>query len=463
MKTLPENIAYVQNDEAMTRPASGFIAMIVKNGKVKDYTPEDGEKVLAADVVKNLLLQNFRTKKGESYELPDEMSAYSAANDLCQAVVEGHREAEELTSNAKEAEKEKKLAEKKAAAEAKELEDKQFQEAGNEFEEMFMKKAENLKKKQSQQVEAMLLTVSSGLGKNVTLANNGLGVAVAENASRADIAAATAAVINGMEGLAAMQGALQFSVGDLINGAVKNGAYRTKGDACDAIKHTVKDKLQRNFNVGTLNYYATMAERVTVDNRKAGISPSLYLEASKLTAPRLKDSKPSDQIELEKSVVEARNDIISQINSGEIKSIKDAKDKIDAFKTEKGLKKDAAVPASYYFKRLFFAQWIKRNLLGDKDSVTVQIDTKSTKTYTRAELTDIEEDAINNLQPMFIKQKLESLIAGFVTKGKGEKTEKIPYLLDNPFEVEVEKEEAPSGEAPKVEEEDNGDPENTPE
>lgn len=452
MKSLPENISFVKDGEVLSRPTNTFVDMIVKNGKVKDFDGgEDGAKMPAKDVAKNLLLQNFRTKKGEAYELPDEMSAYSAANDICAGIVEAHNEASEVVNGQKEAEKLQKQQEAKAKKEAKDKEDATFATAGNEFEEFFVKKATNLKKKQGEQVAAMLLTVTSTLPKNILLSSNGLGVTVAENATRADIASATAAVVNSMEGVQGMMGALQFAVGDLINGAVANKAYRTKGDACGAIKLAVKEKLQRNFNLGTLNYYALMAERVTIEQRKAGVNPSLYLEASKLTPPRLKDKKPSEQIQLDKDCAEARDEIISKINAGEIKTIKDAKDEIATFKSAKGIAKEVQVPSSYYMKRLFYAVWIKKNLLGDKDEVTVQLDVKTTHTYTRGELTDIEEDALNNLQNMLIKQKLESLVAGFITKGKGDKAEKIPYLLDNPFDIEVDA--APEKEEEEKEEE----------
>lgn len=440
MKTLPDTIIYKNEEtgEIITRPTSDMITQAIKSNKAKELKDDEGNvKMTDREVVKNILLQNFRTKEGESYELPDEMQQYSKLNDFCAAIVDSYREAEKSLKGAKEAEKEQKAQERQAEKEKKEAEDKEYKAAGDEFEELMLRKAEKLKSKQEDRVKAMLQTVSAVLPKSIVLSGNGLGLVLSENASRADIAAATAGVVDALEGVANMQGALQFALGDIINGAVKSDAYRTKGDACQAIKLVVKDKLKKNFNIGTLNYYATMAERVSLENRKTGVNPSLYLEASKLTLPRNKEAKPSDAIALEKEVVEARNNIIEKINSGEVKNIKEAKAQIDEFKASKGFGKKEVTPVSVYQKALFFAVWIKKYLLGDKDEVEVQIDAKNTKVYTRAELTDIEEDAMNNLQNMLIKQSVPNLMAGFMEKGKGDKKEQIPYLIDNPFGVAV--------------------------
>ncbi len=451
MKTLKDTISYKDDEgNVIVKPTSEMVAQAVKSLKVKPLKDDEGNEIMQPkDIVKNVLLGNFRTKEGESYELPDEMSDYEKLNDYCATIVEADRDAEKGLKDAKEAEKQQKAQERQAQKEIKEKEDAEYSKAGGEFEDIFLKRAAKLDSKRNEQVSAMLLTVGKMLPSSAALANSGLGVTLGDNASRADIAQATAAVVNGLEGIASMQGALQFSLGDLINGAVRNKAYRTKADACSAIKMVVKDKLQKNFNIGTLNYYASMAERVTLENRKVGVNASLYLEASKLTPPRLKDSKPSDAIKLEEECVEARNEIISKINSGEIKSIKDAKSQIEEFKASKGFGKKEVTSMSKVYNDLFYARFIKEKLLGDADEITVQIDTKNTKTYTRGELTDIEEDAMNQLMLMKIKQKLENLIAGFVTKGKGDKAEKVPYLLNNPFGVETdgvapaEKEEEP--------------------
>lgn len=440
MKTLKDTISYKDEEgQVIIRPTSEIIAQAIKSLKVKPLKDDEDNILMSEkDIVKNILLGNFRTKEGESYELPDEMSSYQKLNDYCATVVEADRDAEKGLKDAKEAEKQQKAQERQAAKELREKEDAEFAKSGNEFEDIFLKRAEKLAKTKSAQVEAMLLTVGKALPSAAALANSGLGITLSDTASRSDIAQATAAVVNGLEGVAAMQGALQFSLGDLINGAVKNKAYRTKGDACSAIKTVVREKLQKNFNIGTLNYYATMAERVTLENRKPGINPSLYLEASKLTPPRLKDAKPSDAIKLDEECAEARNEIISKINSGEIKSIKDAKAEIETFKTSKGFGKKEVTPMSKLYNDLFYAKFIKEKLLGDSDEITVQLDTKNTKTYTRSELTDIEEDAMNQLMLMKVKQDMEKLVKGFVTKGKGEDAKEIPYLLNNPFGVETE-------------------------
>jgi len=457
MKTLPENINLLDdNGEVMARPRADVVKQAIKSLNIKDLDTEDA-KMPAKEIFEKILLMNFRTKAGESYELPDEFQDYSNANEYASNIVAAHREAEEKIKGEKDAEKQQKQQEAQAKKEMKEKEDAEFKDAGQKFEQMFLRKASKLKEAQVEKVNAMLLTVKKSLPKAAAMSENGMGIALSDGATKEDVASAIATVVDGLESVAGMKGALQFIAGDLINQAYEKRAYRTKGDACSAIKFIVKDKLGKKFDIGTLNAYALAAERVPVEKRKQEVNFSMYLAASKVTPPRDKNAKPSDAIALAGEVETFRNNIIDKINNGEINGQKDLDGQINKFKEEKGFAKQKTASAVDLGKRLFFALWIKANLLGDKDSVDVQIDVKNTKTYTRQELTDIEQDSLNQLQNLLIKQNVPNLIKGVIEKketvegkdGKKEKkTTEIPYLLNNPFDVETDEEPNPDQSQP---------------
>lgn len=470
---LPENIKYYDSDsgEVLAQSTSDFVKNIVKQYKVKDI---EGNK--ASDVVKNILTLNFRAKD-EDVELPEGYEHLSDVNTHCSEIAAEHRKISDEEDNEAKKEKELKQQEKILAKEAKEKEEKEYKQNAEKFEETFTKKAKALIEKAEAGVKSFMQSIK--LPNSITLSGNGMGMLFSESATKDDIATAAAQMVAASEGNKAMGGALQFNIGDAVNALHKNKIYRTKGEACKQIQFLITDKLGRKFSGGGINANALMAERVPADKRIMGKPHSLYYFAAKVIAPKLKEAKESDQIEMNKKFEEERNNVIELVNNGTISSNAELEAHVAAFKKSVGIvvesPNNTKKAIDRFLKRLFFATWIKENLVKDGIAKVRELNVDENAPaveYTVAQLTDIEQEAMNNLQNLLIPD-VDKLITGEheievenekVTtndKGKEVKTKTkikkiVPFLMDDPFEAK-ENEQASAKAAEPVKEEESED------
>lgn len=439
MKT-PENIKYRddENNEILQQDRAEVIKNIVKQFKVK---PVEGKE--SKEVVKDLLTMAFRAKD-EEIELPEEMSHLQKVVDYCKELAAGHREICDKEAEEQKQVKALKAQQKTLEKEAKEKEDKQYAESAAKFEEVLARKIKAQEEKVSANVVSAVKAIN--LPKTISVTGNGMGVIISENATKDDIATATASMMSAAEGNGQMQGALQFLIGDIVNASVEKKVFRTKGDACKNVKFLVEEKLGKKFSAGAINANSLMAERIKPQDRKIGVLPSVYLAASKIVAPRVKEKSEKEMAELVVKFDEGRNNMISLINDGTITSIKDCKEYEAKIKQDAGIVVSPAGEASKqinrFLRRLFWAIWTKRNLLDSETGVAKfhekETDEKAPAVeYTLSQLTDFEEEALNNLQNLFlVGEDVPSIIKGF-TEIVDEKTKavaKVPNLLDDPFE-----------------------------
>jgi hypothetical protein len=229
---------------------------------------------------------------------------------------------------------------------------------------------------------------------------------------------------------------LQFAVGDLVNQAIDKKIFRSKGDATSAIALVIQEKLHKKFHSGSVNYYALMAERVSPEERVVGVATSVFLEISKMTAPRNKETPKEEQAKLEEKFAVARKDALAKVKAGEVSSVKDVKEFVKGFKSEQGLLTGDTVSVSEIYKTLFMALWIDRNLEHEDGVYTFFKSKNSLETYTmtREELTSTLESSLNALQNIVLdKANVPAVMAGKIVKGKGDKTEEQPFYLADPF------------------------------
>jgi hypothetical protein len=229
-------------------------------------------------------------------------------------------------------------------------------------------------------------------------------------------------------------------MGDLVNQSVKSKLYRTKNDAQQGIKFIVEEKMKRKYNGGTLNYYALMAERIPVEKRKLGVTPSLYLTASKAVLPRLADSDAKVNDANAAEFEQLRNKLVDEINEGNLSNIKEVQAKIAEFKAGKGIVKESPAEknakVAKMLKQFFFASWIREYLVDpEAESATVKMKEKGAYgKLTTSALTDMIEEAKNELQNLLIPEA-DTVIAGEKVIAEGTKDqETVKVFLDYPFE-----------------------------
>ena len=200
-----------------------------------------------------------------------------------------------------------------------------------------------------------------------------------------------------------------------------------------------------------------MAARIPAEQRKLGIAPSLYLAAAKVTIPRIKDARPGDEEAANAEVIEFRNELIEDINSGSVNT-KDIATKVNDFKVQKGYIKpvtDDKAEINRQLHRLFMSQWLGDKLANKHDKVVVGRGRESYE-YTLAELVEIKDEAMEYLEGALLKEyDIDALVKGTKIIDKNGKSKEVPYRISDPFFVAGKKEAEPLKleEVEKVEEE----------
>lgn len=438
---LPENLYFRDAEKNIcTKPTDEAIASIVKM-----FGVEDIDERSANDVVKILLLGNIRAYPQEA-EIPNGLEDVSNfTNKKGKSIVkylagfaamhiEAKKEIEEQKNTIKQAEKEKREAEKAAKAE----EDKRFQAEADEFAELV---ASSIDKKDAGIIKnAQSILGAVKFSDKVVRLNNGMGIKLVDGATKADIAAATAVTIAALEGTKQAEGAMQFLIGDLVLESVRAGIHRTKGDAVNNIKHAIAEKTSKKYEANSLNQYVVMAERVPAEKRVLGIKPSYYLEASKVTVPRVKGMSEESEKKAQAEVEAFREELIADINTGEVNTT-ELKAKVEAFKQERGWgkrKENNGAEVLTLLKTLFYVDFMTEALSKD-DAVTVTRG-KESHEYSLAELAEKKEDAYNKLVALLIEEgyDLKQLRKGIRKVEKNGKEKEVPYRLSDPFFVKEE-------------------------
>ena len=425
---LPENMLYVSGEQIVSRATSEFVALLVKKFKVTetdDMQPEE--------IVRKLLLANLRAHPNEA-EIPEGLEDFEALNKFCAGVIESHVDCKNKQTEKEQVEKDARAKEREAEKAKKEAENKEFMQNEQDF--LADLTAQVKKSSKTVAKTAQAIVAACKLPSGVAFSGNGMGVVVADGADRSTIAQSVAQVITSFEGIKSAEGALQFMIGDLMNASIAARTFRNKSDAAKALKFAIHDKCGKKFDIGTIQAYALMAERVPVESRQMGIKPSAYLAASKLTLPRLKDAKPAEEQKAQAEVDSFRENAIEKINSGEWDT-KTLNDKIKEFKVEKGWVKPEGetVNLTNLYRRYTFANILINEVSNSKDgSVTVKRG-KESHTYTLDEVETIRDEAYAALRDALLADyDIAALHRGLtkVTNKKGEKID-VPYFVADPF------------------------------
>lgn len=422
-----------------------MINHIVKEYGVKDMVDEEtGASKKANEIVRDLLVANFKNNKNP-FELPDELSELEDVNNHIFELTKVHREIIAEQGQARKDEKEKKAQEREHAKELKEQENKQYAENQEKFEALFKAQSDKLSKSRDNFVASVRDSIGKALPKNVALTDNGMGFVLSSGASQDDIAKSIAIVASTYAGNKRAASMMQFMIGDMINESVDKKVYRNQRLAAEGIRFKLVEALgaSADYNTGTIQQFALISRRIPHAKRHDDVPPALYYFAAKIVAPVNKETEKSEAIALQGAFDGERDKIIDEINKGEIKTQKELTDRVNNFKKEKGLvvqdKESVSAMISRYLRNLFYATWIKDNLVdGEKSAVLRNKDGTETREISNSELTDIQQDAMLNLQNILLKDyDIGCLISGTKEIEKEVdgrvQTTSVKYHLEDPF------------------------------
>ena len=246
-----------------------------------------------------------------------------ASNDIIKEV-EGNKDEEK-------AKREKEREEKKKAKEAEEKKQKEQQDAFLAFMGKGQKKAEKVVTKEFE-------FLAKALGGKIRLdVTNGVNVIIDPDASVEDIGNAIGQMVNMKKANEIKDGAMQFSIGDLTNELVKRKVYKNVAQASQSIS----DKLDGELRNTSIRQYAIMADRIPSEHRSLMATPTVYYQIAMAAQPKqLKDESDADFKKRHEAHTKARLELADQASKGKVKSIKKAKELVDAMQKEHGLAKD---------------------------------------------------------------------------------------------------------------------------
>lgn len=455
---VPDRIKfYDENGSILENDTSKVIEALVKKFKVTGVKDEYNNKS-SSEIVRDFLTIHLNAGD-ETPSVPEGLEKYSSLFDTIGNYVADHLKATKEEADKKDLEKTAKAEARQAEKERKEAENKTYSDNASLFEKSMEAMSSKVTSREKL-VESVIKSIK--LPSNISLTENGQGLVFGENVTPKDIGAAASSVIAAMEGQAALQGTVQFLMGDLVNKAVDAKVYRSKNEAQGGIAHVVKEKLGKDYAPSSLNQFAKTAERVPAAKRKLGIAPSMYIFAAKVAPPKLKDSDKEAQAKVEKEFEERREQLIDGINNGDIKTVKELQAKIVEFNEKAGVGPKASPAAKKaaeykFLKQFFFSHWIKKYVVGvHKEGVaTLRLADGKNVELTVGDLTDLEEEASNNLQNMLIVEPTASINGSKEVLDKDNKPVKEKYFMIYPFAVEEENsnEEAKAPEGEKAPEE----------
>lgn len=436
-----------ESQEIKSVPAATVYSCIVndpdENASLRNISTED-LKMSHEDVAKRLVLANVRTFPNHA-EVPGEFSDFNLEheNNAAHAFVSGHFQIKAELDGKAELEKKAKAQKKVDDAKAKAEKDQEYQKNSTDFAATILKAVNKNASTNKKLSENIVSKITAGLPASIQH-HAGMGLVVGEGATQADVATALSAAILVMDSVKQADGAAQFAIGDLLNGAVAAGVYPKKGDAAKHIQNILKENLKRPMDIGSIQAYALMAERTPVAKRVMGVRTSNYLYISKLTAPRVKGQTPEELQKIEQKILEFRDELINEVNSGEIQGQALAK-KIEEFKKENGFAKEKESHDSTIIallKRYFWATFLLT--LADKNGsikvVRGKGKAKANHTYTEEEISEIRDSAWEEVVQLQVGKvggyDLKALACGLIDVGGGK--EEI-YRMADPFFVPADK------------------------
>jgi hypothetical protein len=439
MKTLPENIVKLSDkNEIVSNKTADIVSRVIAKFKIEKVDEEFIQKS-AEDVTKDFFLIAFNAEEGKTPTVPQGYERYEDAFSKIVAIVEAHKRAEASVKEKKTLEDDAKKKQREEAKKAREEEDKFFVNQDIKFQETLVVNLAKVKDTATTAISALQKSIK--LPKSISFTKEGQGLVFGDNVTSEDIAAATSGIIAGFEGQSAAEGLLQFAIGDLINKAVESRTYRSKADAQGAIALVVNEKAKRSYTAGSLAQYATMAERIPHGDRKPGVSPSLYLLASKAVVPRDKNIKGEELEKLTKEFEGERASLIEEINEGKLTTVKQVQEATKKVVEKLGIeKKDSPAEAKKAkegaMRDFFFWFFIRQEVLNKETNVAiVKLSDGNLLQIGKEEVMTKLSEAYASAQRLNV-DNLESVLSGKKSvTGKDGKAKDEAFYMPYPFEL----------------------------
>lgn len=437
----------IDSEEPKKITRSEYVKAFVKEYNVPDMTWEEENgaegRLGALEVIENLASQVFSGK----VQVDRKSEVMKDFADHLAQIEKDFAASKEFDKNQKDAKEKEKEAKKKAKEEEEARKNKLQSIFGTSAVAGFQKANEDFKS----ELEAMKDSLPDGV--TIESSDGGFGIVIEDGATEETIGKALGYFMGLDQNVGFKANLVQFLVGDIANASFSLGLYKSMRDTGLAISEKVRKDLGKKLSPRNVESYARMARTIPAHLRNAEVDATAYLALSdvpRIFPDKLKkndgESDASFKIRVEEAKKEseahearrmeiaenlARGYIEIEIEEGDGKKIvkqdltsrKDVLPLIEKLKIESGFIEapDPDAPpkktASDWFRQYFVCSFAKENFLGvhTKDAVVFQGETEATtQTYTKAELTDLIEEAKNNLVNLLYGDALPALMEGSV-------------------------------------------------
>lgn len=234
----------------------------------------------------------------------------------------------------------------------------------------------------------------------------------------------------------AVEGQIQFWIGDTITAAVEVGIYATAKEAQDHIAASIKETTGKAYEGGSLAQYQRMADRTPVALRNPEADPTTYLAIAGMKIPRRGDKENAEEFKSRLSAFESdRISLQSRVASGEITKRKDVLEPVNEILYKHNLReRPSSEPVMRVGDRLqaFFHTYFALNsLMGThKPDAVIYKDGNDKIEVTKAELQEQFDSALANLTNMLYTDERAGVKPSDFIRGNISKIDKVKVADD---------------------------------
>lgn len=399
--------------ETATLDRKDYVKLLLS--EFKDLPP-----IQAGDVTyePNKIIDHIVKKTMEDVDIDPSITDHDDYQEVIERVredVQNSKEAaiskkEEAARKKAEKEREKEEARKKAEEEAKQLALRQ-EAAGIKLKEGADAAADDFKKE--------LESLKDQLPDSIQLISSGDRTAIRiDDASEEQLATTLGFLVQKGANNEWLRNQVQFWIGDIVNGLVAKGVYKTQKEAGDWINKNIGQA----YSASAISYYAKMADRTPVELRNVQADPTAYLAVANMKLPKKGDKESDADFKKRLDTFKAkRQEIQEKLSTGELTSRKDVVPLVENVLIECGLKerKDPnAMSVSDHYKIVYHTTVALEHLLDThEENAVVYRDGETLHSVSKEELEKMRDESIAFLNNLFYSDKKKGITLKDYAKG----------------------------------------------
>jgi len=409
----PSELWIKNGEEFEKKKTKDYCLETAKKLKLKKAKIGDGEE----EYEPNRLISAILDLQASSMSMPDELSSYQKAWDQVAKDFSAHKKhAATLKKN-----KDAAAAQKKADKEKAEEQKKAAKEKSEQLQVVVNKNVTKGVSKADAEFEKSIVNLKTAIPKSIEVvaAGKGYGLKFGAATKKEEVGTLIGYLAATNDNTTALQGQVNFFLGDLINEGVLAGIYVSTIEASKAISKFLAETNNRDFKPRYLEQVARQAARTPFEMRNAKVMDTVYLELANVKRPTKGKEETEEAFTARKeSFDKDLKKIYKDVAAGKITRRKDILAPVDEFKTKHGLKKakdpdDNGFTKNDWLDQYFNADFGIRKLVG-KHEEGVAIYEKGDNVYklTKEQLVELRNEAQGHLTNLKFKDKAKEIIAG---------------------------------------------------